>query len=319
MKLPFRHRHIEYDVAHYGPHEPLSGAAVAIGDLFYESFKGMGEIMYEFLGAPYASSIDVWKKNQARNAAAALQLPSQQQQHQSSPNETTTASSPSTTASRKPGSLSGSVVSPAPTSPPNSSEPLSTHSSTTTNITTNKKMYIPGRHVATGTFRIGKAAARAPGTFTLALARGAHNVPKLWGDRTVRPQEKVTGLSNGLKQGVKELGLGVSDGISGLFVQPVIGFTEAGSLGFVKGVGKGVVGLPVKFFAAASGIVGYPLKGVDVAITNAVKRPDAGLKAIRHARMLQGEIEYLDMSDEERQGVVDWWASLKLGSDRGTG
>ena len=65
--------------------------------------------------------------------------------------------------------------------------------------------------------------------------------------------------------------------------------------------------------------MGYPLKGVDVAITNAVKRPDAGLKAIRHARMLQGEIEYLDMSDEERQGVVDWWASLKLGSDRGTG
>jgi hypothetical protein len=269
----------------------------------------MGEVLYEFLGAPYASSVKVWKKNQELNAAAAAALKHPPQQQQSSPEMVVSVSSTAT----KPGNLSHNYAVPLP---PDSSELLPTHSNCSTNSTSKNKTYIPGRHVATGTFRISKAAARAPGTFTLALARGAHNVPKLWGDRTVRPQEKVTGLSNGLKQGVQELGLGVSDGISGLFVQPVVGFIEDGSLGFVKGVGKGIVGLPVKFFAAASGIVGYPLKGIDVAITNAVKRSDAGLKAVRHARMLQGEIEYLGMSDEERQGVVDWWDSFKLGSDR---
>jgi len=35
--------------------------------------------------------------------------------------------------------------------------------------------------------------------FTLGLARGFHNAPKLYGDDTVRPQEKVTDLQSGLK------------------------------------------------------------------------------------------------------------------------
>jgi hypothetical protein len=35
--------------------------------------------------------------------------------------------------------------------------------------------------------------------FTLGLARGFHNAPKLYGDDTVRPQERVTDLQSGLK------------------------------------------------------------------------------------------------------------------------
>ena len=35
--------------------------------------------------------------------------------------------------------------------------------------------------------------------FTLGLARGFHNAPKLYGDDTVRPQEKVTDFQSGLK------------------------------------------------------------------------------------------------------------------------
>jgi hypothetical protein len=271
-------------VAHYGPHEPVSGAVVAVGELFYESFKGMGEILYEIVGAPYVSSSKVWKKN--RNDA----LKHSQQLR------------PKTTAAIKQGSSSGVICS-AVAIPDSWRLPDSS------------TRYFPGRYAGRGTLRIGKAAARAPGAFTLAMARGAHNVPKLWGDRTVRPQEKVTGISSGMKEGVKELAFGISDGISGLFVQPVLGFIEDGPLGFVKGAAKGVVGLPVKFYAGASGIVGYPLKGVDVSITNALKRPDADLKAIRHARMLQGEIEYLDMSVQKRQGVIDWWESVKLEID----
>lgn len=49
-----------------------------------------------------------------------------------------------------------------------------------------------------GTARILKATLRSPMAFTLALAQGAHNAPRLWGDKTVREQDKVTGLRSGL-------------------------------------------------------------------------------------------------------------------------
>ena len=270
---------------HHGPHEPFSGAAVAIGDLFYESFKGMGEICYEILGAPCASSVKAWKKNQAdavkqsRPRGYDMRMP---------PEEKISS-----------GARIGMVV----------------ETSNYTRLTNGSSRYIPGKRAVIGTLRIGRAASRAPGEFTLAMARGAHNVPRLWGDRTVRPEGKVTGIGSGVKEGIKELAFGVSDGISGLFVQPVLGFVETGPLGLAKGLGKGVIGLPVKFVAAATGIVGYPLKGLDVCITNAMKGPDGGLEAVRHARMFQGEMEYLEVSAEKRKVVIDWWESLLLEND----
>jgi len=40
---------------------------------------------------------------------------------------------------------------------------------------------------------------KSPMDFTLGIARGFHNAPKLYGDDTVRPQEKVTDFQSGLK------------------------------------------------------------------------------------------------------------------------
>ena len=56
---------------------------------------------------------------------------------------------------------------------------------------------------AKGLSRIGKAAVRSPMTLAVGMAQGAHNVPKMWGDKTVRPHEKITGFGSGLKAGVK--------------------------------------------------------------------------------------------------------------------
>jgi hypothetical protein len=50
-----------------------------------------------------------------------------------------------------------------------------------------------------GISRIVAAGIKSPLDFTLGLARGFHNAPKLYGDDTVRPQEKVTDLQSGLK------------------------------------------------------------------------------------------------------------------------
>ena len=62
---------------------------------------------------------------------------------------------------------------------------------------------IVGLRAAKGLGRIVKAAARAPGTFTVAMAQGAHNAPLMWGDKTVRPQDKVTGVVSGVVAGCK--------------------------------------------------------------------------------------------------------------------
>ena len=40
---------------------------------------------------------------------------------------------------------------------------------------------------------------KSPMDFTLSLARGFHNAPKLYGDESVRQADKVTGLQSGLK------------------------------------------------------------------------------------------------------------------------
>lgn len=43
------------------------------------------------------------------------------------------------------------------------------------------------------------AGLKSPMDFTLSLARGFHNAPKLYGDDSVRQADKVTGLQSGLK------------------------------------------------------------------------------------------------------------------------
>lgn len=50
-----------------------------------------------------------------------------------------------------------------------------------------------------GVSRIVGAGLKSPMDFTLGLARGFHNAPKLYGDDSVRPQEKVTDFQSGLK------------------------------------------------------------------------------------------------------------------------
>jgi hypothetical protein len=50
-----------------------------------------------------------------------------------------------------------------------------------------------------GLSRIVNAGLKSPMDFTLGLARGFHNAPKLYGDDTVRPQEKITDFQSGLK------------------------------------------------------------------------------------------------------------------------
>jgi hypothetical protein len=70
-------------------------------------------------------------------------------------------------------------------------------------VSLNSDDKVIGARAAKGVARMTKASLRSPMTFTVAMAQGAHNLPKMYGDKTVRPQDKITGVGSGLKAGTK--------------------------------------------------------------------------------------------------------------------
>jgi hypothetical protein len=163
----------------------------------------------------------------------------------------------------------------------------------------------PGVPSLAGCGRVVAATIRSPMTFSLALAKGAHNAPKLWNDSTVREIDVVTGVTSGVYIGCKELFLGTYDGITGIFRLPVIGAYEDGFIGALKGLGKGVVGAPVKLFSAMAAPVSYPLKGVDVR-WNKILANRQGDPVIQ-VKILQGEHEFSLASSEEKAEILRQW------------
>ena len=152
-----RYRPSKYDL-NPGPWEPFSGATLAILDLFYDTFKGIGEIGSEFVHIPY-----VGQKRTEKSSSAG---------------EPVTKELPAAA---------------GPSSPTPRPAPVSKSANET----------IVGIRAAKGLGRIVKAAARSPGTFTVAMAQGAHNAPRMWGDKTVRPQDPITGVVTGVTAGCK--------------------------------------------------------------------------------------------------------------------
>lgn len=56
-----------------------------------------------------------------------------------------------------------------------------------------------GLDAGRGAARVVAAGMKSPMDFTLALAKGFQNAPKLYGDKTVREAPEVTGFSSGVK------------------------------------------------------------------------------------------------------------------------
>ncbi|KAH8747024.1 hypothetical protein F5883DRAFT_584558, partial [Diaporthe sp. PMI_573] len=95
----------------------------------------------------------------------------------------------------------------------------------------------------------------------LALAEGMKNVPKLYGEE-VPDHGKVTDWQTGGKVAAKNFGSGFYHGITGVAMQPWEGAKKDGIKGFLKGAGKGTIGLVTKPGVALFGLVGYPALGI---------------------------------------------------------
>lgn len=131
----------------------------------------------------------------------------------------------------------------------------------------------------------------------LAIAQGFHNAPRLYGDSTVRTPTRISGIQSGLRAAGKEFTFGIYDGVTGLFLQPYHGAKQAGTLGFVQGLGKGFGGFVLKDIAAVIGPIGYTLKGVHKELVKGKK-----LTAfIRRARMIQGEDDLKVLNEGEKK------------------
>lgn len=129
-----------------------------------------------------------------------------------------------------------------------------------------------------------------------------HNIPRLYGDKTVRPNEKVTGIQSGLKAAGMAPLMGLYDGVTGMVTQPIRGGKEEGALGVLKGMGKGMGGALVKPVAGIFGSMGYLHKGLWKEAQNKV--PKAMGRAIRSARIEQGVEELKTLGEHEKKMVL---------------
>ncbi|KAG4034668.1 hypothetical protein MFRU_002g00250 [Monilinia fructicola] len=160
-----------------------------------------------------------------------------------------------------------------------------------------------------GISRIVGAGLKSPMDFTLGLARGFHNAPKLYGDDTVRPQEKVTDFQSGLKAAGREFRYGMFDGITGLVTQPLRGAEKEGTAGLLKGIGKGIAGVVLKPGAAIWGLPGYTFMGIHKEVRKLFG--SSVLNYIIAARTAQGFEDAQNCNREERLDIITRWNEHK--------
>ncbi|KAG6093714.1 hypothetical protein E4U31_006644 [Claviceps sp. LM219 group G6] len=156
--------------------------------------------------------------------------------------------------------------------------------------------------------RVVSIGVKSPMNFCLGLAKGFRNIPRLYNDDTVRPIEKVTDLTSGIKLAGKELGLGFFDGISGLVTHPIRGAEKEGAGGFVKGVGKGIGGLIAKPAAGIWGVPAYMMQGVHAEVNKIFSTSVTNY--VITSRIVQGNQDRVGAGEEEKDDIIIRWNNM---------
>lgn len=166
-----------------------------------------------------------------------------------------------------------------------------------------------GVHITKGAGGFARALVQGPVNISVNLTRGMHNIPKLWGDDTVRPQERVSDMKTGVKAVGREFGFGFYDAITGLVTQPIKGARERGAGGFVTGVGKGVAGFVPKMGAACLGILSHTLQGASKEVQKLFGNDVQS--HIVASRAAQGYEEWLNSSEAEKRDIIAKWKLIQ--------
>eukprot|EP01063_Lacrimia_lanifica_P035959 TRINITY_DN6997_c0_g3_i1.p1 TRINITY_DN6997_c0_g3~~TRINITY_DN6997_c0_g3_i1.p1 ORF type:complete len:3924 (+),score=1494.40 TRINITY_DN6997_c0_g3_i1:108-11879(+) len=108
--------------------------------------------------------------------------------------------------------------------------------------------------------------------------------------RNRRKRKKVEGLGDGAVQGVTAFGKGIFDGLSGIVLKPIEGAKKEGGvddkmLAVGKGVGKGIIGAPVKIVGGVFDMVSKTMEGVKTTVSGVEE-----LKRVRPPQTLVGGV-----------------------------
>lgn len=91
---------------------------------------------------------------------------------------------------------------------------------------------------------------------------------------------------------------------------PIKGAKKEGGVGFVKGMGRGIFGVPLRVMGGVFAVPGYAMKGL---YQEALKNKGANVQNyIIAARMSQGNDEAQKLSKHEKDDMVSKWKIVKL-------
>ena len=164
-----------------------------------------------------------------------------------------------------------------------------------------------------GASRVVEASIMTPLDVCQAMAKGFRNAPLLYHDSTVRPQEKITDAQSGMKTAAIELGMGIFDGVTGLVTQPIKGAKEHGTIGLVKGIGKGLGGLFLKPTAGILGLPAYTIQGLQKEVRSLCAQNMQGY--IVQSRLTQGEDNFAMSTEEVKREIVAKWHAMSSRSE----
>jgi hypothetical protein len=109
----------------------------------------------------------------------------------------------------------------------------------------------------------------------------------------------------------QEFGYGLYDGITGIVTDPYKGAKKEGGIGFVKGVGRGIMSVPFRVMGGAWSVPGYAMKGL---YQEMVKSKGKSVQNyIIAARIAQGYDEASEVTQEEHDEIVKTWGHMKWG------
>jgi hypothetical protein len=109
----------------------------------------------------------------------------------------------------------------------------------------------------------------------------------------------------------QEFGFGLYDGITGIVTDPYKGAKKEGGIGFVKGVGRGIMSVPFRVMGGAWSVPGYAMKGL---YQEMVKSKGKSVQNyIIAARIAQGYDEASSVTQQERDDIVKKWSYMKWG------
>ncbi|KAL8672527.1 MAG: hypothetical protein Q9168_003030, partial [Polycauliona sp. 1 TL-2023] len=279
----------EYDTED-GPWDPITGATSAIMGTMGSMMMGFADLPVEFLRALH---IKPSEKHSMQAPSEATARSSTEQSGAASNAGDFHISPHSSRTSIDKQSISDSVRK----SPSASSQNL-------------EETRISRHSTSKGIGRIVGAGLKSPMDFTLSLARGFHNAPKLYGDESVRHPDKVTGIQSGLRTAGKEFGYGVYDGVTGLITQPMKGAKQEGVAGFVKGFGKGIGGFFLKPSAAFMSLPAYTFSGIYKELQK--QFGSSVQNYVVAARLAQGYEDLAASTEQQRLDAVRRWQATQI-------